>query len=280
MALKKNLIAVSVGTLIFCGSGLNDSLAKPFFHQANDPVELDVNIQQLTDTFSEKRLARIEQYHEMISDHLQQNFSVIRTTRILTAHYPQDVNEIFIAAVQHEPRRITHISRAIIRSEPALTTDVLSTALQLAPEKCEELVAMAIEAEPAYIDDIVSIAAQYEPEQLDSILRVAITAKPDLSGSVVRSAATSSPQNFFSAMVNTVTNLPQTTQNVFVAVRDFFTGQEQGNEVPLPNTSPEQWNAFIAQAKSQGVTKQEMDWFKEQGYITEQQLTAVYNNEP
>ncbi len=212
---------------------------------------------------------KIETYERVIRDHLNQNFSIIRTVRILTTHYPQDVEQILLAAYQQHPKRIAVISRAVIRSEPALTTDVLDTALSVAP--------MAIEAEPAYIDDIVAVAAQHAPEKLDSIIRIAITTEPDFSGSIVRSAALSSPKQFFDALVNAVTQIPDSAQTIFYAVRDFFTDNEKAPQT-VPATSSEQWNAFISQAKTSGVTRKEMEWFKERGYITEQQLTAVYEN--
>lgn len=220
---------------------------------------------------------KIETYERVIRDHLNQNFSIIRTVRILTTHYPQDVEQILLAAYQQHPKRIAVISRAVIRSEPALTTDVLDTALSVAPGDCEEIVRMAIEAEPAYIDDIVAVAAQHAPEKLDSIIRIAITTEPDFSGSIVRSAALSSPKQFFDALVNAVTQIPDSAQTIFYAVRDFFTDNEKAPQT-VPATSSEQWNAFISQAKTSGVTRKEMEWFKERGYITEQQLTAVYEN--
>lgn len=234
------------------------------------------SITEYVTTLPEHSQQKIDVYHRMIASHLNQNFSIVRTVRILTAHYPQDVREILVAAYQQRPKQLTIISRAVIRSEAALTNDVLDTALTVSPDAYEEIVRMAINAEPAYIDDIVAVAAQHQPQHLDEIVRVAITAEPDLSGSVIQSAAHNSPSDFFNAVVSTITSIPESTKNVFYAVKDFFTGEQQDSETAVAHTNPEQWQQFLLQAKAQGVTKEEMVWFREQGYITQQQLAAVY----
>ena len=141
-----------------------------------------INIDQYVSELATVEQQKIDTYHDMISSHLSQNFSIVRTVRILTAHYPQDVKEILLAAYRHHPKMLTVISRAVIRREPALTSDVLDTALAVSPEDYQDIVRMAIKAEPAYIDDIVAVAAQHNPNNLDEIVRVAITAEPDLSG--------------------------------------------------------------------------------------------------
>lgn len=220
---------------------------------------------------------KITTYSGIITNHLNKNFSIIRTVRILTKHSPQDVTSILVAAYQQQPEHITAISRAVIRSEPALTNDVVATALTVAPERCDEIVAMAINAEPGYIDDIVATAVNHKPEKLDSIVRIAITAEPDLSGSVVRSAAETSPNNFFGAVLNSIKSLPKSTKNVYYAVKDFFIEQNTSRQTDLPETTPEHWQQFIERAKQSGVTREELEWFKEKGYISEQQLTTAFN---
>ena len=220
---------------------------------------------------------KVDVYHDMIGNHLNQNFSIVRTVRILTSHYPQDVNQILLAAYQHRPKQLNVISRAVIRSEAALTSDVLDTALSVAPEDYTDIIKMAIKAEPAYIDDIVAVAAQHQPNKLEEIVRVAITAEPDLSGSVIYSAANNSPSGFLDAMVNVFASIPESTTNLFYAVKDFFTGQDSVNKPQQLQANPEQWQRFLSIAKAQGVTKQEMLWLEKQGYVTEEQLAKVYS---
>lgn len=236
------------------------------------------SISEYVTTLPQGSQKKVDAYHRMIERHLNQNFSIVRTVRILTTHYPQDVREILIAAYQQRPKQLTIISRAVIRSEAALTNDVLDTALTVSPNDYAQIVRMAIDAEPAYIDDIVAVAAQHQPQHLDEIVRVAITAEPDLSGSVIHSAAHNSPSDFLDAVVNTITSIPESSKNVFNAVKDFFTGEEQQADSTVAQTKPEQWRKFLLQAKAQGVTKEEMAWFEERGYITQQQLASVYNN--
>ena len=220
---------------------------------------------------------KVDAYHKMIRNHLNQNFSIVRTVRILTSHYPQDVQEILLAAYQHHPKQLNVISRAVIRSEAALTSDVLDTALSVAPDDYTQIIRMAIKAEPAYIDDIVAVAAQHQPNHLEEIVRVAITVEPDLSGSVIYSAANNSPNGFLDAVVNVFASIPESTSNLFYAVKDFFIGQEKVEQPNQLRANPEQWQRFLTIAKAQGVTKQEMQWLQKQGYITEEQLAQAYS---
>lgn len=224
----------------------------------------------------EPQQRKVAVYTDMLLDHQRQNLSLIRTVRILTTHYPQDVNAILVSAYRQQPDQIVAISKAVIHSEPALTSDVLDTAFAVSRDNCAELVAMAIKAEPAYIDDIVAVAVQHRPADLNEIVRIAITAEPELSGSVVRTAAMNSPESFFDAIITTVKNIPASTKDMFRAVKDFLSGASP--ETDVPKGAPEQWQQFIVQAKAQGVTKEEMKWFEDHGYITHEQLAVVYDN--
>lgn len=235
------------------------------------------NISAYVAVLSDAEQKRVNAYHDMIENHLNQNFSIVRTVRILTSHYPQDVNEILLAAYKHRPKQLSVISRAVIRSEAALTSDVLDTALSIAPENYTDIIRMAIKAEPAYIDDIVAVAAQHQPNHLEEIVRVAITTEPDLSGSVIYSAATNSDSGFLDTIANVFASIPESTTNLLYAVKDFFTGQETAEQPTQLQAKPEQWQRFLTIAKAQGVTKQEMLWLQKQGYVTEEQLAKVYS---
>lgn len=272
MPYKKTLLATLLTTAMAFSASSSALSLVPTGYDRGANASVSIYVEQL----AENRQQRISQYRDMIRAHLNQNFSIVRTARILTTHYPKDVKEILLAAFQQEPNYIPVISRAVIRSEPALTVDVLDTAFAAAPEHYESLISMAIDAEPAYIDDIVAVAAQHRPERLDTIVRIAITAEPDFSGSVVRSAGLSSPGNLLSAIVETIKNIPQSTTNVLAAVKDYFTESEQ-DALPKTSDSDQQWQRFIVQAKRAGVTEKEMQWFEERGYITEQQIAAVYH---
>lgn len=264
-------------TLCFISAiAISTASATPHINSNYPQQSLNNSVTQYVENLPDAQQQKITTYSGIISDHLNRNFSIIRTVRILTKHYPADVNNILIAAYQQEPKHITAISRAVIRSEPALTNDVITTALTVAPQRCDEIVAMAIDAEPGYIDDIVATAIRHKPEKLDSIVRIAINAEPDLSGSVVRSAAETSPDNFFTAVLNSVSSIPESTKNVYYAMKDFFTNQDAAEQANLPKTKPEHWQQFIVRAKQSGVTREELEWFQEHGYITEQQLAAAF----
>lgn len=230
----------------------------------------DLNLTMLTDR--EKKL--VDKYNAVIDDHLNYNFSITRTVRILVNHYPQHVNQILVAAYEHYPTRIPLINRAVIQVEPALTADVLTTTHLVAPRAFDETIAQAIDVEPSYIDDIVTTATQLAPEKLNTIVSVAIISEPQMSETVVKSAAQSAPDGFLDAVVSSIKEIPQITKSAFVAVRDFFNFNE-ANQKKTPK--PEQWDRFIVEAKAQGITRTELEWFKEHGYLTEQQIAKVYS---
>ena len=231
----------------------------------------DLNLATLTP--QEKKL--VDKYNSVIDDHLNYNFSITRTVRILVNHYPQHVNQILIAAYQHYPTRIPVINRAVIQVEPALTSDVLTTTHLVAPQAFDETIAQAIDVEPSYIDDIVTTATRLAPEKLNTIVRVAIVSEPRMSETVVKSAAESSPDNFLDAVVSSIKEIPQITKHAFVAVKDFF---NFNNAEQKTRPKPEQWNRFIVEAKAQGINREELEWFKEHGYLTVQQVAKVYSN--
>ena len=62
---------------------------------------------------------------------------------------------------------------------------------------------------------------------------------------------------------------------ILPAVKDFF---NFNNAEQKTRPKPEQWNRFIVEAKAQGINREELEWFKEHGYLTEQQIAKVYNN--
>lgn len=252
-------------------------VAKPFSIYSAEPTNPVIGVKaseiDLT-ALTEREVNLIKKYNNVIDDHLNYNFSITRTVRILVNHYPQHVNQILVAAYQHYPTRIPLINRAVIQVEPALTSDVLTTTHLVAPQAFDETIAQAIDVEPSYIDDIVTTATQLAPEKLDTIVRVAIVSEPRMSETVVKSAAESAPNGFLDAVVSSIKEIPQVTKSAFVAVRDFFSFNES-DERQIPE--PEQWQRFIVEAKAQGITRAELEWFKEQGYLTEEQIAQVYS---
>ena len=143
MGIRKTLLAVAIcSTTSFFATSASASQSLPLptaviTHSAAASTPTHQTIDQYVKQLDPIRQQRVERFNEVIEDHLNQNFSIVRTVRILTTHYPRDVREILLAAYQQEPNYVTVISRAVIRSEPAFTTDVLDTAFSVAPTHYE-----------------------------------------------------------------------------------------------------------------------------------------------
>lgn len=216
-------------------------------------------------------------YRNIIDNHLNKNFSIIRTVRILINHYPEHASYIVDAAFDARENRVTAIVIAAMRAEPAVTYPVVDIALSRYPDLSGAIVEAAIQAEPAYIDDIITIALRQQPDRAQSIIRKAVAAHPDFTESVLRTAAQEAPNSILSSITESIKALPETATSLIAVMKNFFVGSE--NEEKSYDISKEDWRVLTLEAKQSGVSQKELEWLVKEGYIEKETLAKIFKDE-
>lgn len=216
-------------------------------------------------------------YRSIIDNHLHKNFSIMRTVRILINNYPEHATYIVNAAFDARETRVRAIVIAAIQAEPAVTYNVVDVALARYPDLADTIVEAAIQTEPAYIDDIITVALQHQPKRADAIIRQAVASNPDFSESVVRTAAKEAPNFILSSIIESIKALPETATSLIVVLKNFFTGAE--SETHLKNISKAEWRLLTLQAKQSGVSRGELEWLVEEGYLDKKTFAKIFNSD-
>jgi len=215
-------------------------------------------------------------YRSIIDNHLQKNFSIMRTVRILINNYPEHATYIVNAAFDAQETRVKAIVIAAIQAEPAITYNVVDTALNRYPKMYETIVEAAIRTEPAYIDDIITVALKRHPEQADEIIQKAVTSHPDFTESVLRTAAKEAPDSILSSVTKSIKALPEAATSFVAVLRDFFAGSNSGNSYEL---NQEDWRLLTLEAKQSGVTRKELEWLVNAGYMEQKTFAKIFDDE-
>ncbi|MDV6315904.1 hypothetical protein [Idiomarina sp. HP20-50] len=217
-------------------------------------------------------------YRSIIDNHLHKNFSIMRTVRILINNYPEHATYIVNAAFDARGEaRVTAIVVAAIQAEPAVTYNVVDVALSRYPNLADTIVKAAIQTEPAYIDDIITIALQHQPKRADSIIRQAVASHPDFSESVVRTAANEAPNFILSSIIKSIKALPDTAKSLIAVLKNFFTSPETGSDAY--NITKADWQLLTLEAKQSGVSRSELKWLVEEGYLDQKTFAKIFRNE-
>ncbi|MBJ7274695.1 hypothetical protein IG389_12295 [Idiomarina abyssalis] len=214
-------------------------------------------------------------YRNIIDNHLNKNFSIMRTVRILINHYPEHASYIVDAAFDARENRVKAIVVAAMQAEPAVTYSVVDIAIQRYPDLCDAIVESAIQTEPAYIDDIISIALKREPGQADIIIRKAVASHPDFTESVLRTAAKEAPNSILSSITESIKALPDTATALVSVLKDFFVGTDK--EKQNYSLNKEEWRLLTLEAKQSGVSRKELEWLVNEGYLEKETLAKIFD---
>ncbi|MCK7459256.1 hypothetical protein [Idiomarina aminovorans] len=215
-------------------------------------------------------------YRNIIDNHLQKNFSIMRTVRILINNYPEHAAYIVNAAFDAKESRVKAIVVAAMQAEPAVTYIVVDTAISRFPDLCDTIVEAAIQTEPAYIDDIIAIALSRQPDQAENILGKAIASHPDFTESVLRTAVKEAPNSILSSITESIKALPEAATSLVAALKNFFVGSKDANSYEL---NQEDWRLLTLEAKQSGVTREELEWLVKAGYLKQKTFAQIFDDE-
>ena len=216
-------------------------------------------------------------YRSIIENHLNKNFSIMRTVRILINNYPEHAAYIVHAAFDIRETRVKAIVVAAMQAEPAVTYTVVDIAIARYPDLSNSIVEAAIQTEPAYIDDIITIALQRQPDQAETIIRKAVASHPDFTESVLRTAAQEAPSSILSSLTESIKALPETATSLIAVMKDFFVGSD--NESSAYEISKDDWRVLTLEAKQSGVSRKELEWLVKEGYVEKETLAKIFNDE-
>ena len=216
-------------------------------------------------------------YRNIIKNHLNKNFSIMRTVRILINNYPEHASYIVNAAFDIRESRVKAIVVSAMQAEPAVTYTVVDIAIARYPDLSMSIVEAAIQTEPAYIDDIITIALQRQPDKAEIIIRKAVASHPDFTESVLRTAAKETPTSILSSLTESIKALPETATSLISVMKDFFVSSDQ--ESINYQISKEDWRILTLEAKQSGVSRKELEWLVKEGYVEKETLAKIFNDE-
>lgn len=235
-----------------------------------------VNALEASETVETVDTHLADTYQGIIDNHLNKNFSIMRTVRILINNYPEHATYIVNAAFNIRETRVKAIVVASIQAEPAVTYNVLDSALTRYPQLSDTLIEAAIKTEPAYIDDIITVALSHQPERADIIISKVMNTHPEFAESVLRTSAEQAPNHIFPSIMESLKSLPELATSLVTIVKNAF-GDEKS---PLVNQgiTEDEWKLLMLEAKQSGVKRNELTWLVNEGYVSEERFAQVYTD--
>lgn len=215
-------------------------------------------------------------YQGIIDNHLNKNFSIMRTVRILINNYPEHATYIVNAAFDIRETRVKAIVIASIQAEPAVTYNVLDSALTRYPQLSDTLIEAAIKTEPAYIDDIITVALKHQPERADIIISKVVSSHPEFTESVLRTSADKAPNQILPSIIQSLKNLPELATSLLIIVKNAFVDDE--SQRINRGITEAQWDLLMIEAKQSGVKRKELAWLVNEGYVSEKRFAQIYSD--
>ncbi|NVK55282.1 MAG: hypothetical protein HWE26_06680 [Alteromonadaceae bacterium] len=217
-----------------------------------------------------------------IKRQVKQSISVGRAVGAITSHYPNEVETIVATALDMYPDDFKEIIHAAISAQPNATSKIVKIAIDKDVASCPSIVELAIQADPSYVDFVVGAAANSNPDELKDIVRVAVLTEPDSADTIVQTLTSEHPNELVDILTSAMQAVPVVGEYVVNALLAVFPHEAEAVVTTAVRESAqqrEQLSKIIETAHQAGLNSTDIKRYAMEGGMTEEEYTAVINQD-